>query len=156
MVTEQVPAWSTNRVNRLIRAPKRYITDCSLLVPLLGVDQRGVARDIDLLGRLIDTFVVSQLRPELSVAETMTTMSHIRQDAGRHEVDLVLESADGRIVGIEIKAGSAPDHRDARHLVWLREQISDRFVAGVVFHTGRLPYRIDENILALPVASIWG
>ena len=31
---------------------------------------------------------------------------------------------------------AAVDRHDARHLVWLRDQLGDRFAAGVVLHTG--------------------
>ena len=34
---------------------------------LLGIDQRAVLRDADLLGRVIDTFVLAQVRPEIEL-----------------------------------------------------------------------------------------
>lgn len=156
MVAQQVPAWSTNRLQRLGRAPKRYLVDPALLIPLLGVDCRAVLRSGDLLGRLVDTFVVAQLRPEAEVAEVGVSLSHLRDDHGRHEVDLIAEAADGRIVAMEIKASAAPSRHDARHLVWLRERLGDRLVAAIVFHTGPRPFRLDDGVHALPIASLWG
>jgi predicted AAA+ superfamily ATPase len=155
MVTEQIPAFTTNRLDRLIRQPKRYLTDPSLLVPLLHIDSRAVLRDGDLLGRLIDTFVVAQLRAEAVVAETPTALNHLRTQNGRHEIDLVAQSPDGRIIAIEIKAAANVNAADARHLSWLRERHPDAFTCGVVFHTGPYTFALGDQIWALPISTIW-
>ena len=154
-VTEQIPAWSSNRLNRLTRTSKRYLVDPSFVGPLIGVDARSVLRSADLLGRITDTFVVAQLRAELEVCLPGVTMCHLRQEGGDHEVDLVLEAPDGRVVAIEVKAGSAPDRSDSKHLEWLRDRLGDQFVCGVVFHTGRLPFKLDDRVHALPISTIW-
>ena len=155
-VTEQVPAWTTNRLARVTRTSKRYLVDPALLGPLAGMNARSALRDVDQLGRLIDTFVVSQLRAEIAVAEPEITMYHLRQEHGRHEIDVVLEAADGRVVACEIKATAAPVPDMARHLIWLREQLGDDFIAGLLLHTGPRPFRIQERIYALPISSLWG
>ncbi|MGH3406892.1 MAG: ATP-binding protein, partial [Streptosporangiaceae bacterium] len=69
LITQRLPAWSSNRLNRLIRLPKRYLVDPAFIGPLLGVDARAVLRDGDLLGRLLDSFVMAQLRAECAVSE---------------------------------------------------------------------------------------
>lgn len=154
-VTERLPAWHSNRLNRLTRAPKRYLVDAALLGPLLGVDLRAALRDGELLGRLIDTFVVSQLRPEAELSERKVRLHHVRLENGRHEIDLLAEAADGRVAAIEIKSTASPSADDARHLRWLQAQLRDRFAAGVVFHTGPRPMRLSPGIVALPIASLW-
>lgn len=88
MINEQVPAWSTNQLSRLGRSPKRYLTDPSLLAALLQLDGRGALRDGDLLGRQIDTFVLAQLRAELTVSNMSATLSHLRLDDGRRIMEL--------------------------------------------------------------------
>ena len=153
---ELVPAWHTNRLNRLSRTPKRYLIEPALVGPLLGVDARAAIRNGDVLGRLIDTFVVAQLRPELDLGTTTPRLYHLRHDDGRYEVDLVAEAPDGRIVAFEIKATATPAEPDARHLRWLREQLGDDFACGVVFHTGPLPIKLSDRIWALPISCLWG
>jgi predicted AAA+ superfamily ATPase len=155
-VTERVPAWHSNRLNRLTRSPKRYLTDSALMGPLLGVDSRAVLRDGDLLGRLIDTFAVSQLRPEAELAEDPITLHHLRLDTGRHEVDILAEAPDGRLIAIEIKASAAPKPSDAAHLVWLREQLGKKVHAAIVLHTGPRTYGLGNGVLAMPIATSWG
>jgi uncharacterized protein len=155
LVTDHVPAWASSRLGRLACTPKRYLTEPALLGPLLGLEVRSVMRDADALGRVIDTFVTAQLRPELPVCEEAPRLFHARDPHGRHEIDLMAEAADGRVVAFEIKAGAAPSSNSGRHLAWLRDRLGDRFVVGVVLHTGPLPIRIDERIVALPICSIW-
>ncbi|MGH3936181.1 MAG: hypothetical protein ACRDS1_14590 [Pseudonocardiaceae bacterium] len=60
-----------------------------------------------------------------------------------------------RLVAIEVKATAAPRLDSARHLIWLRDQLGERFVAGVVLHTGPRVFSLDERIIAAPVAALW-
>lgn len=156
LITERLPAWSSNRLNRLIRLPKRYLVDPSFVGPLLGVDARAVLRDGDLLGRLLDSFVMAQLRAECAVSEHSPRLFHVRDANGRHEVDILIEFEDGRVIAIEVKADSAPGPDAARHLRWLRDGIGSQFALGVVLHTGPRPFRLDESIIALPICALWG
>lgn len=156
LVIESIPAWTSNRLKRLVLAPKRYLIDAGLFAGVLRLDAEAVLRDGDLLGRVLDTFVASQLRSELPLAETRPRLYHLRTQQGRHEVDLVAELAGGRILAIEVKAHAAPKRDSARHLDWLRDELGDRFVAGVVFHTGPRVYSLGERIVAAPICTLWG
>lgn len=104
----------------------------------------------------IDTFVVAQLRPELELSPIKPSLFHLRERDGRREVDLVVEVGAGNIVAVEIKATAAPDASDARHLVWLRDLLGERFLGGAVLHTGPLPFRLAERVLAVPICALWG
>jgi predicted AAA+ superfamily ATPase len=155
MVVERLPAWATNRLKRLVRAPKRYVIDPALIGAALRLDATAVLADGDLLGRVIETFVMAQLRPEAVVAESQPRLHHLRTEQGRHEVDVIAELGGRRIVGIEIKAKAAPKADDAKHLAWLRDELGDRFVAGVVLHTGPRVFALGEKVTAVPISAIW-
>lgn len=155
-VVEQVPAWTSNRLKRLVHSPKRYLIDPALLASVLRLDVNGILRDGDLLGRVLETFVVAQLRPEIAISKSTPRLHHLRTEGGRHEIDLIAELGGDRLIGIEVKAAAAPKATDAEHLVWLRDQLADRFVGGVLFHTGPRSYRLGERIIAAPIASLWG
>lgn len=155
LVVDPLPAWSTNRLSRLTGTPKRHLVEPALLGPLVGVDAASVLRDPDLLGRLLDSFVVAQLRPELAVSDRSPRLYHLRQQDGRHEVDLIVELADGRIIAIEVEAASAPSRTDARHLIWLRERLGDRVLAALVLHAGPHHYQLDDEVYAVPICSLW-
>lgn len=150
-----VPAWFTNRLARLVKTPKRYVTDPSLVGAALRIDLEGVLRDGDLLGRLLDTFVAAQLRPELAASAGRPRLFHVREKNGRHEVDLLAEFGVGRVVAIEVKATAAPNRGDAAHLEWMRDRLGERFLAGVVFHTGPSAFALTDQIAALPIAALW-
>jgi predicted AAA+ superfamily ATPase len=154
-ITEQLPAWAANRLNRLVHLPKRYLVEPAFLGPLLGVDTRAVLRDNDLLGRLLDNFVACQLRADCVISELSPRLFHIRDANGRREIDVLVELADGRVIGIEVKATAAPVPEDARHLRWLQDVMGTRFVAGVVMHTGPKRFRLGEALYALPICTFW-
>lgn len=156
LIVEAVPSWTSNRLKRLVLAPKRYVVDPGLLGGILRVDADAVIRDGDLLGRLLDTFVVAQIRAELAAATVRPRLYHLRTEQGRHEIDLIGELAGRQVVGIEVKAEAAPDRDAARHLSWLRDQLGAKFEAGVVLHTGQRTYSLGDGILAAPICTLWG
>ena len=155
MITQRVPAWAGNRTDRAIRLPKRYLIDPGLLTALLRVDQRRILRDGDLLGRTLDTYVAAHLRAECSLSIIGADLFHLRDANGRHEVDLLVETRDGRVIAIEIKATAAPSRADARHLEWCAERLGPAFAAGLVVHTGPRVIRLTDRITAVPIASLW-
>jgi len=155
LVVDAIPAWWSNRLKRLIRSPKRYVVDSALALVALRMDIRGLMSDGNMLGRILDTLVMAQLRSTISCCTSAPRLFHLRQEDGRHEIDIVVEYGGGRIFGIEIKATSAPKQEDGRHLVWLREEFGDRFLGGAVLHTGPRAFLLEEKIVAAPISSIW-
>ncbi len=155
-IVTSLPAWHTNRLSRRIKQRKRYAIDTGLVTALLETDATAVLTHGDLLGRILETFVLAQLRPLLDVAERRVRAHHLRQQDGRREIDVLLEAADGHLVGLEIKASAGPSAADARHLSWLRNQLADRFTAGIVLHTGKAIYPHGRRITAVPIAALWG
>jgi predicted AAA+ superfamily ATPase len=108
-----------------------------------------------LLGRIIDTFVAAQIRPELAVAQSRPRWSHLRDRNGRHEIDIVIEFGGGQVAGIEVKSAASPRRDDARHLEWLRDELGGRFVSGVVLHTGPRAFELADKIVAAPISTHW-
>ena len=155
LVVDAIPAWTSNRLKRLVLSPKRYVVDAALVAALLRVDVNAILLSGDLLGRLLDTLVMSQLRAELVVSRSRPRLYHVRQEQGRFEVDVLGELGGGQIVAIEVKATAAPTSSDARHLAGLRDRLGDSFLAGVLFHTGPRSFALGERIAAVPIAALW-
>jgi hypothetical protein len=153
-VVDVVPAWTTNRLSRLTRNPKRYLVDAGLAASAAGLTTRSILDDGDLLGRFLDTFGTAQLRPEIALGGQRRRLHHLRTKEGRQEIDLVVEAA-GSVFAIEFKASAAPSPAEARHLTWLRDHLGKRFLAGAVVHTGPDAFVLGERILALPLCVIW-
>lgn len=152
---EAIPAWASNRLKRLVLGPKRYIIDPGLVGAVLRLDTNAVLRSGDMLGRLLDTFVASQLRAEVIASAALPRLYHVRQEQGRFEIDLLAELGEGRFIAIEVKADAAPTSTSARHLVRLRDRFGESFVAGIVFHTGPRVYSLGDRVVAAPISSLW-
>ena len=151
-----VTSWSSNRLSRLVQRPKRYLTDSAIAVSAARLAPIDILSDGDLLGRLLDTFVVAQLRPEVALLQPPSRLHHLRTEVGRQEIDLLIDLGGGRVVAVEVKASSAPTARDARHLSWLRGELGEAFVRGLLFHTGPQAFQLGERVWALPIAALWG
>ena len=155
MVVNELPAWATNRLKRLSRASKGYIVDSGLLGGILRVGIDDVMASGDLLGTMIETFVIAQLQAQSAVSNTRYRLSHLRERDGRREVDVIAELAGGKVVGMEIKAAASVGPSDARHLSWLSETLQERFAGGVVLHTGRDTFKLGDRIFAAPISTLW-
>ena len=155
LIIEKVPAWTSNRLKRMVLASKRYLVDPGLFAGILGLTAADVLADGDILGRVLDTFVVAQLRAECALQPSPPRLHHLRTHQGRHEVDLIIEIGPKRLIAIEVKATSRPTIADAAHLHWLREQLGDQVRASVVLHTGGHVADLGSGVVALPIASLW-
>ena len=155
LVVDEVPAWTSNRLKRMTLAPKRYLVDPGLFVGALGIDRNEVLSDGDLLGRVVETFVVAQLRAELALRTLRPRLHHLRTAEGRHEVDIIIEVGARRLVAIEVKATSTPDSGDATHHRWLTRELGDSVIAAVLLHRGPVSFEMDGGVIASPIAALW-
>ena len=108
----------------------------------------------DLLTDSFERFVAAELRRQLTWSRHEARLFHYRDHDGA-EVDLVLETDDGRVAGIEVKATSSAGSRDARWLSQLRDRLSPRFVAGVILHTDVTAAPFGPRITAAPIDVLW-
>ena len=79
-VVDALPAWSSTRLKRLSKARKRHLVDPALIASILQLDAGAVLRDGDLLGRVLESFVVAQVRAELAVCASRPRRYHLRED----------------------------------------------------------------------------
>lgn len=154
-VVDRSGAWATNQLKRLTRRSKVYISDSGLAAGLAGMDVEAIMKSSDWIGRILDTLVAAQLRPLIAAARPSARLLHIRTEGGRQEIDLALERSAGSLIAFEVKAASAVRSRDARHLTWLRDELGDRFEAGLVLHTGRTAMQMSDRLWALPISALW-
>lgn len=153
-LVDTVPAWSGNLGKRLVRSPRIYLSDTGLICSQLGLGVPRLTREPDLLGPLLETLVMLELRKQLAWSRVRASLFHFRTQTGQ-EVDLVLEDSAGRLVGVEVRAGATVRAEDFRGLRVLRDAVGERFVRGVVLHTGLESVSFGSRLLALPVESLW-
>lgn len=70
-------------------------------------------------------------------------------------MDLVLEDAAGRLVGLEVKASSTLSGSDVRGLQALAGVAGKRWVRGVVLYTGTEIVPFGGNLHGLPLGLLW-
>ncbi|MGH7870400.1 MAG: ATP-binding protein, partial [Candidatus Dormibacteraceae bacterium] len=150
----QLPAWSNSLTTRAIHTSKFFISDSGLLAYLLGSSPTALALPTGDAGSLLESFVVMELRRQLGWTNTRATLHHFRTRDGV-EVDAVLEAADGRIAGIEVKAGATVRRRDFTGLQRLAEVTGDRFQAGLVLYTGRQTLSFGKRLWWTPISALW-
>lgn len=153
-VLQLVPAWSRNLSSKVVRRPKLAMVDSGLAAHLLGVDAGRLADPDSPAGQLLESFIVMELRKQLGWSDAAAAMFHFRDRDGA-EVDIVLETRDGRVAGVEVKAASTVVDRDFSGLRLLERKLGDRFVGGVVLYTGRSYAPFGRKLAALPVEAVW-
>ncbi len=163
-ILDPVEAWlpTRNRISRLSSPPKHQLADPALAARLLGVDAGAllegrvagppIPRDGTLLGALFESLVTLSVRTYAQAAEA--SVKHLRTAGGRHEVDLIVERADGRVVAIEVKLARDVKDRDTSHLRWLAERIGDELLDAMIVTTGAEAYRRADGIAVVPAALL--
>jgi predicted AAA+ superfamily ATPase len=151
----QLPAFAPGAGAHARRRPKVHMTDTGLAAALLGVTpDRLLHPDATIVGQLLETFALMELVKQSTWADEQVRLTHYR-DRERREVDIVAETPDGRVAGIEVKAAIDVDQRDFRHLTYLRDRLGTRFTNGVVLHCGPEPARWGDRLLSLPISALW-
>ena len=163
-IIDGLPAWQPvrNPIARLTAAPKHHLADPALAARLLGADVDAlldaramgppIPRDDALLGHLFESLVTLDVRVFAQAAEA--NVRHLRTRTAQHEVDLIVERGDHRIVAIEVKLGQRVDDGDVKHLRWLADQVGDDLLDAVVVTSGRAAYRRPDGIAVVPAALL--
>ncbi len=150
-----VKPWYRNIGKRLVKAPKGYIMDTSLLCHLLQIDMvRAAVREPHVFGHLFENFIASELVKQLSSTRGMAQLHHFRT-SDHKEVDFVLEQPDGRIAGIEAKGRDAVTASDFKGLETLRQQVGSDFVCGIVLYRNNKIIPFGDKMWAVPVEAMW-
>lgn len=151
---DELAPWYSNRMKRLVKAPKLHMGDTGLACSLLGLDADALWEDRPLFGRLLETFAYQELRRQASWYEASVAFSHFR-DKDKLEVDVVLESQ-GWLAGVEVKAGATVTADDFKGLRKLREVAPKAFSAGVVLYDGEAVAPFGNDLYAVPISTLWG
>lgn len=163
-VVDSVPAWmpTRNRIRRLSSPPKHQLADPALAARLLGLDADAllsggevgpsIPRDGTLLGALFESLCTLSLRVYAQASEAR--VFHLRTSGGEHEVDLIIEREDGRVLAVEFKLARDISDDDVRHLNWLARQLGDSLIDAVVVTTGEEAYRRPDGIAVIPAALV--
>lgn len=157
-LVHRLEAFGRTLGSRVAKSPKIHFIDSGLAAHVLGVTRRKLElrkpSTLTEFGHVVETFTVNELLKQASWARNAVTFSHLRTQ-GRREVDLVMETRDGAVVGIEVKAASTVEDKDFAGLRMMREKLGDDFVAGVVINLGQRSYRHDDRLYVASLDRIW-
>ena len=162
-IVDPLPGWipALNPLKRLSQSAKHHLVDPALAANLLGATEASLLRadregsglrEGTLLGALFESLVVMTVR--VLAQPSMATVSQLRTSGGEHEVDLIVERPDHRVLGIEVKLGGVTTPGDAKHLHWLGREIGDDLVDKVIVTTGEGAYRTPDGVAVVPLALL--
>lgn len=152
-IVQSLPAWSSNALKRLVKAPKLHFIDTGLVAALSGATPERLAADRTAFGSLLESFVLAELEKQSGWSEGRHDFSHFRDKDGV-EVDIIAEDEAGRVVGIEVKGSATVRNSDFTGLKRMSAAVKE-FVAGVVLYDGSEPLSFGDKMWALPLASLW-
>jgi predicted AAA+ superfamily ATPase len=152
----RLPAWAPNLTKRETGRPKLALLDTGLAARLINLPPRALHPGVvsNHAGGLFEAFVAGELRRQCAWAQSQPQLFHFRDRDGI-EVDIIIESADRLVVGVDVKAAVSVSRSDFRGLTFLRDRLGERFKLGVLLYAGTDPVPFGDRLWALPVASIW-
>lgn len=163
-ILDPLPAWmpTNNHIAELASSPKHHLVDPALAASLLGLGPGALLsgghgsvslpRDGVFLGALFESLVALSVRVFAQAAEA--NVGHLRAHRGDHEVDLIVERDDHKVVAVETKLSATVGDGDVEHLHWLRNEIGDDLLDAVVVTTGPHAYRRRDGIAVVPAALL--
>jgi uncharacterized protein len=160
---DAVPPWipSRNHLDRLGQSPKHHLADPALAARLLGLDDSALLRaeqgstdlsESTILGALFEHLAALSIHTYAEAAEAR--VGHLRTRNNDHEVDLIVQHADGRVLAIEVKLADRVEDADAKHLHWLRDRIGTDFIGAIVIYAGEHAYRRRDDVAVIPLALL--
>lgn len=150
----ELPAWCANKEKILVKSPKVFLNDTGLLCHLLNLNETSLILDRTKMGHILENFVVMELMKQIGWSENSPRIYHFRTQDD-HEVDVVLEGINRKIIGIEIKSSAAVNGGDFKGLEKLAAITRNNFLHGVVLYTGEHTISFGKNLTAVPLPALY-
>jgi predicted AAA+ superfamily ATPase len=152
-LVKRLPAWHGRLQARLVKSPKLLLADSGLLCYLLRCDEARLTDDPTAFGVALESYVGMELVKSAELSDAEPRVFHYRTAKGA-EIDFVLEAADGRVAGVEVKAARGVDEKDFSRFEAIRDALGDRFVRGIVLYAGDRVVRFGDRFEAWPVGLL--
>lgn len=140
----------------VVGMPKLHFVDTGLACHLLGLKKAETLHTSQFFGGLVENFVFCELLKHATWSEEDVNFYHYR-DTDRHELDLVIERSDGKVIGVEVKASMTVKSEDFSGLSLFADYAKDKFLHGLLLYSGDkvLPFRVNgATFHAVPMASV--
>ena len=154
-LTEQLPTWIKTDYERVGQTRKFYMSDTGFMAAILNWHYDDIALDSDKYGRLIETYVFNELIAQVELCPGCS-LYHYR-DRLKREIDFILEDDSHHIFGIEVKGGSHVGKEDFKHMRWFKDNlVKNKTFTGIILYAGENTMYFAEDMIALPIAVLWG
>jgi predicted AAA+ superfamily ATPase len=159
-ILDELQPWSPSRNTfaQVSKSAKHYLADPALALRLMNFDSESIQTasafsnsnyDAPLIGRMFESLAVQSVQTYAQAAYAKAF--HFRESNGRHEIDMIIEQDDGRVIAIEVKLSSTPAKSDGKNLKWLKAQIGEQMIDSVVLYAGKFAFR-NDGIAYIPLA----
>ena len=155
----ELPSWSKpNKLNkRFIKQKKLYFADINLLCHILQRDMAEILKtDRTTMGHIFENFIAAEIMKAANSLGSFS-VSHFNpvQNQGK-EVDFVIESSNGKTIGIEVKLDGTINEKDCTNMFVMQETIGNKFFKGFIIYTGTELLPVGKNIWAVPLGFFYG
>lgn len=148
---------------RLQTKPRRYFADPSIAAAMLGLNPTALIGDWQTFGLLFENLCIRDLLVYARALDDigMEPVRYYHDDSGL-ECDAIIELADGRWAGIEIKASEDKVPQAADNLLRLDRKLrknpgsrtrEPEFLA-VLIGVGSFAYQRDDGIYVIPIGTL--
>jgi len=152
---KRIEVWARNRLNRVVKTPKLQFIDSGLLSTLVDLTPALAQQDRSRLGNVLETFVFAELLKHTTAADGDYQLLYYR-DHDQIEVDVLIENAEGCLVGVEVKAAATIKQNDLRGLKRLANIAGKQFKMGVILYDGTETMPLGAGLWAAPISTLWG
>jgi len=149
------PAHRPTQHQTVTAHPRVFASDTGLAVWAAETTPARILRDPRLTGSLLENLVAQEVIAQSAWSRKPASTLHWRDTRTNTEVDLVLRRDDGGLLAIEVKSAATIKSNDTKGLRAFAQAAGDRFVRGIIVHTGRAVTQVDHNIWAVPVSSLF-
>lgn len=159
-ILEPLPAWVPTfaHLRRLGASPKHHLVDPALAARLVGATADSLLKgdgppnsDGTFVGALFESLALQTVRCLLPYG---SSVCHFRTHDGEHEVDIIVERPDLKVLAIEVKMSPVVRPSDVTQLKWLDQEIPGRVVGKVIVNTGDRAYLRKDGVSVVPLALL--
>jgi len=139
-----LPAWFSNPIKKLIKAPKIHFMDYGVLQSIL--QKKGTPT-----GNEFESIVIAEIYKQIKTYRLPLTCYHLRTQGGK-EIDLLLEATD-YFIAIEIKKTEHVSKADARNFSDLQDILNKPLRQCFILSNDKETHYFADNITAVHVAA---
>jgi predicted AAA+ superfamily ATPase len=157
MIIDDLPAWNTHiRSSAKLRVtPKRHFADPSLAVATLNLSSDLLIKELNYMGFLFESLVVHDLRV---YAEALDASTYYYLDTDGDEVDIIIETRDGKFAAFEVKLGIGAAEEAVQSLDRFKRKLTDKKQADLIslnVITGSgVAYTRPDGVNIIPIGAL--